>query len=322
MTKRKKTTLVVLAVAIVSMVCIALRAVPRWYNLRKVLNSPERIAMLAVIPEPKVQFTSPGGLSSDSINIGYADFSLPSDLDASMTSQGGGELVMLTSDRLSLGLLAPAAVDTTEMLKWFSKIEEMGRFAMAESITRRLLSVEDGTAPAKAGIVDMQLFAAQTRPLPFSTIFMMSHSEFQEYLIKLIMKMLVLQPAERIVPYKSTHSLGVIYIRQGGTRGAVELTTHDRKISQTISFKIDSPTGPFPSIAFSTFLATYRFTIASCPSRERIAEMIAASGIVPRAAPDEDPAKSGPLEKKVSRNRMDLNRKRATGVLLRLQANR
>ncbi len=297
MKKRKTTLLVVLAVAIVSLGAISLRAVPRWLALRNVLNSQERTTMLAVTPEPRIQFTAPGDPTSAPVNIGYAEFILPSNLDVAMTSRGDGELVFLESDRLSLGMLVPADVDTTDLLKLFSKIEEIGNIIKVDWITKYVQSAGDGTAPAKANIVDMQLLAAEARPLPFSTIFMMNHVEFQAHLIKLIMKTLVSQHAERIVPYEGTHSVGVVYIREGGTRGVVELTTHDRKISQAISFKIDGPNGPFSSPAFSNFLATYRFTLESCPSREMIAEMIAASGVVPWVAPEEDPSAREKLER-------------------------
>jgi len=282
--------LVGVAVALVTLGSVALRGVPRWLAVRKILSSPKRTAMLAVTPEPKIQVTTPGDLSSSPINIGYAEFSLPSDLDPRMTSRGNGGIVVVESDQLSLGLLAPANVDTTELLTSFEKIEEMGSMSKAELITKRLLSAGDGTDPAKGNIVDMQLLAAEARPLPFVTIFTMNHAEFKAYLIKLIMKAMLSQEAERIVPYEGAHSVGLIYVREGGSRGVVELTTHDRRVSQAITFKITEANAPFPSDALSAFLATYRFTIQSCPSRDKIAEMIAASGIIPWVPPEEDPA--------------------------------
>lgn len=288
MKKRKTAAFVVLTVVLVSLGVVALRAVPRWLALRKILSSSERTAMLAVIPEPKIQVTPRVTQSSPAISIGYAEFSLPSYLDPKMTSRGGGEIVILESDRLSLGLLAPSNVNATELLELFSKIEKIGSISKPEWIATGLLIVGDGPDPAKANIVDMQLLAAEVRPMPFSTIFMMNHAEFKAYWIKLIMKALLSQRAERIVPYEGPHSVGLIYIRKGGTRGVVELTTHDRNISQAISFTIDGLNYSSLSASLSEFLATYRFTIESCPSREKIAEMIAASGIIPWVPPEED----------------------------------
>ena len=231
--------------------------------------------MLAVTPEPKIQVTSQDAVVSPPINIGYAEFSLPPGLGPHMTSRGDGEVVLLESDKLSLGLLAPSDVDTTELLASFGKIEEMGSMTKAEWIAKRLLSAGAGADPARANIVDMQLLAAEARPLPFATVFMMSNAEFKAYSIKLIMKTMLSQQAEQVVPYEAPHSVGVLYLREGGRRGVVELTTHDRSMSQAITFKIDETAAPFPSDPLSTFLATYRFTIQSCPSRDKTAELIA-----------------------------------------------
>jgi hypothetical protein len=311
MTKRKTALLVVLAVAIASLGSVALRAVPRWLAVRKILSSPERFAMLAVTPEPKIQVAPPDEDLSPPIDIGYAEFSLPAGHASSMTSRGHGEAVVLESDPLSLGILAPADVDTTELLTSFGKIEDMGRMTKAEWVTKRLLSAGSGTEKAKANMVDMQLLAAEAKPLPFATIFMMNHAEFKAYLIKLIMKTMLSQQAEQIVPYEAPHSVGVIYVREGGQRGIVELTTHDRRMSQVVTFKMAESEAQFPGAALSAFLATYRFTIQSCPSREKVAGMIAASGIIPWAPPEEGPAQRDDIEKNLQQYQMDLIRKGA-----------
>ena len=319
MTKRKTTLIVVLALAVLSLGYVALRAVPRWLALRKILGSPEDAAMLAVTPEPKIQITPPDVLLSPPINIGYADFSLPSDLDPRMTSRGHGEAVVLESEFLSLGILAPADVDASELLESFGKIEEMGSMTKAEWITKRLLSAGDSTNPAKANIVDMQLLAAEALPLPFATIFMMNHAEFKAYLIKLIMKTMLSQKAERIVPYEGAHTVGLIYASGGGTRGVVELTTHDRRMSQAITFKIDESSAPFPSDPLSAFLATYHFTIDTCPSQDKIAEMIAASGIIPWVPPEKAPAEQEEVEKNLQEYQMDLIQKGAKPLPIALR---
>ena len=311
MTKRKTTLLAILAVVLVALGSVALRAVPRWLALRNVLSSPERAAMLAVTPEPKILVTPQGAVASPPISIGYAEFSLPPGLNPHMTSRGDGQVVFLESDKLSLGLLPPSNVDTTELLTSFGKIEEMASMTKAEWIAKRLLSAGDGAEKARANIVDMQLLAAEARPLPFATVFMMSSSDFKAYSIKLIMKTMLSQQAERIVPYEAPHSVGVLYLREDGHRGVVELTTHDRRMSQVISFKIDEADIPFPSAPLSTLLATYRFTIQSCPSRDETAEMIAASGIIPWTPPEEDPEEREEIEKKLQQYQMDLIRKGA-----------
>ena len=82
-------------------------------------------------------------------------------------------------------------------------------------------------------------------------------------------------------------------------------------MSQAITFKIDGPSAPFPSDPLSAFLATYHFTIDTCPSQDKIAEMIAASGIIPWLPPEEASAEEREIGKNLQAYQMDLIRKGA-----------
>jgi len=287
MAKQKAKRLLLLGVAALVLGPVVLKTVPRWLALRKVLDSPERVAMLAVTPEPKMQITTPGKAHSPAISIGYAEFELPAGVKFSMTSRANGEVVLLESDPLTLGFLPPGDANTSDLLALLNTMEEPGDPAGVERTEKPLRITGDAKTPAGANIVDLQLTAAEARPLPFMDIFLMNHAEFRGYIVKLLLKTILTQQAERIVPYEGPNSIGVIYIREGGTRGIVELTTHDRRISQAISFEAAEGGAAFPPPSLSTFLASYRFTVASCPSRERIAQRIAESGIIPRVPPEE-----------------------------------
>lgn len=305
MTKSRTGLLILLAVAVLVLGFVALRAVPRWRFLRKMLNSPELVTMLSVTCDPKIQIVAPGSLTLAPIDIGYAGFALPSDLKIKMTSRGNGAVVGVESAPLSLLLFDPSDIDATALLDSLSKMENMGSVAKADWQLKHLLQVGDGKSPAKANIVDMQLLAVKAGPPSFMSLMLMSDAEFKVYALKLIMRGVLCPQAERIVPYEGTNSVGVIYIREGGTRGVIELTTHNRRISQTIAFEGANGKAAFPPPELSTFLASYRFTVESCPSPERTAEMIAASGIIPRVPPKQDSTEHDEREKSIQQYNAD-----------------
>jgi hypothetical protein len=257
--------------------------------IQKILDSPERVAMLSVVPEPIIQVTTPDIELSPRLNIGYAEFSLPSDQNPEFDSQIHGDVVMMDSEQLSLVMLAPENIDVTDIVNVMGNIELKGSMPKAKWITEHLVNAGEEIDPEKLNIVDLQMRVSEVHPLPFTKVFMMSDAEYHAYIIKLTTKSLLSSNMERIIPFESPHSLGIIYMREGGRRGKIELTTHDRKISQAIIFEIHGTGDTFPPEVFKTFLASYRFTIESCPSREEIAEMISASGICAGDTPEKPP---------------------------------
>jgi hypothetical protein len=290
MTKQKTLLFIILGLVVSAMGFGVLRALPRWLALREILGSPDCVAMLAVMPEPNIEIMPPANLDLSHVNIGYAKFSLPAQLETHLTAGGRGDAVILESDALVLAFLPPYNVDASEDLLSYSLIKAMENVNSGATIAPHLLY--DGDCPDRENarsIVDMRLLAAEARPLPFSAIFMMSNAEFNAYMLKLIMKTVFSPRAERVVPYESAHSVGVLYVYKGDKRGIVELTTHDRRISQTVTFRINETNTVFHSDTLAAFLASYSYTVETSPTRDEIAKMLAARGIKPWVTPEGSP---------------------------------
>ncbi|MEM6504704.1 MAG: hypothetical protein AAF711_04480 [Planctomycetota bacterium] len=304
MTRRKITVLVVLGVVVVSLIAVGLCAVPRWQALT-ITRDSDLAAHLALTPSEPIAFSTTEADLSPEMDIGYARFSIPDHFKLDATAAGAfGEAVLLKADGLEVVFMPPLGEDLALSQQSLELFEDAG---MSRRDMKRagLVYGEDAARPI-VHPVDLQRFVAQAHPLPFTTVMMMDDSAFRLHVAKLTMKMISVGQADRILPFETDHIVGLIYINEQGIDGEdgrrcmIELSPHDRSIHQGIVFTWDGPGGEFPGEILSTFLASYRFTATLPPlgddaeaidaSFQKIADMIAASGIAHEVEEDE-PAK-------------------------------
>jgi hypothetical protein len=261
--RRSKTTILICLVILT--VCIgaaALRGVPRWLVLRKVMTSPERTAALSVVPEPRILLTQehvPDGLPH---SVGYAQFLLPGDESMELSYSASGPLLKGQSDGLCLWFMPVTEIDTEDLLAAIYKIDGIASQTDLEWLTERILNPPAHPTSPKTNLVDAQMLAVEAVPLPFWDILMMPNAKFRSYLIKLAMKNLLMPlRAQQIIPYESETTEGLVYLEENGSDGIIELTTHDRAISQTISFEIMDADSEASLRPILDFVASYSFTM-------------------------------------------------------------
>lgn len=254
----KSKSLTILALALPVIGFAVLWATPRWMAVRIMHRSPEKTSHLKLIADPAIQIRHSDNRNTSTINLGYAEFALPSDIDINITSRGSFHTtVVLSSPTMTFGFLRPRATDVTDTIDAFVKLDK------------------------KANSVDALLLSAKVPFLPAKKIFMMSNAEVITYISKLTLKTTVCPTAERIIPYKTLNSFGAICIKDEGSRGVIELSSPNREITQSIAFKMPSSSIEDLPPDLTYFLGSFKFSVDSCPSKEQIAKMIAQSGISP-----------------------------------------
>jgi len=283
-TRRRVIAWVMLGIVLLSLLTVGFRVVQRWSAFEKYYGKSHWVSHLMMTPEQPLEIPP---LVSDAhrvVNIGYAQFSLPEELDFDVSAAGShDELVMLQTDDLNIAIFMPWGLDRKVSQDLIELFEEAG-MSRTDMRYERLLHGKD-TDPI-FNDVDLQRFASEAYPQPLITVLMMDEIAFKTHMLQLTFKELY-HSAERILPFQTAHNVGIILVNEGGRRYLVRLTSHDRSVSQDIAFSMSSPQVTFPEETLLAFLASYQITATLPTSDEdygtvckKIGAMIATAGIV------------------------------------------
>src|SRR5205085_3209516 len=102
-------------------------------------------------------------------------------------------------------------------------------------------------------IFDVEMETMRVTPLSLWQLIPMSMFDSNVYVMKLLRKSVFVYPkVERIVPFQTSELVGFLLVRDGGSKGTMIVSSRDRKISQSMTFKLDPAPAELPGEELST----------------------------------------------------------------------